>query len=209
MQFLAGCADNDKLESYDDEVLEPKELFSFQNTENSDPSIELENEENDEDNDDDNNDTTNQHSMYYEPINPMRKYLEDLDEYPPPPFDLDVDFTTLYAYEFDECFSDVMFLNSENYMGKTIRVVGPYINFYYEDQDYYVHSVLVDDAGGCCQRYVDFEWTKDNYPDEYPETRAIIDVIGELASGYMEEYDYTFAYIIASHVVVIKGVDSE
>jgi len=196
--FITGCSDNGKSEITDEAIEEPKELFTIQNTENTVSLTESENGNEDEDG-------FGEYSIGYERVNPMRKYLGDLEEFPPPPVDIDVDFTILGAYEFDDVFSDVMFVSPENFLEKTIRIVGPYSKVLYDEEYGYFHLILVDDEAGCCQRFVEFSWDADNYPEEYPQEDAIIDIIGRFESGYMEEYEYTYYFLVVSHFSVFHG----
>jgi len=202
--LLIGCADNDITESPGEEIEKPKELFSIQNTENSDSISETEDATEDED-------SYIDYNFSYERVNPMRKFLGELEEFPPPPVDVDVDFTTLGAFEFDDVFSDVMFMKTEEYLGKTLRIVGPYSNFNGGEDYGYFHFVLVDDGAGCCQRSVDLEWDEDNYPDEFPPLDSIVDIVGTFIaedSVYVAddgvEMEYTYYYVLVKSMIILQ-----
>ena len=66
--------------------------------------------------------------------------------------------------------------NPEDYIGKTIKIMGPYCNEYFADTDKYYHYVLYD---YCCQ-VVEFEWNGDHKcPDDYPVQLTEIEIVGK------------------------------
>jgi hypothetical protein len=200
--LITSCTD--KGEDIPQEEISPdRELFVFPSAEVSPSSVDTEGEMGD---DDDNAEFGNTYNRD-EPIdNPMLRYLGDLEAFPPAPFDVDLDFTAFECgWEFDEAFSDLMFMHSNDFIGKTIRIVGPYTGFFYDEFDRYFHFVLVDDAEGCCIRYIEFTWSEDNYPDEYPDEDAVIDVIGVFNSYYVEEWAQTEHFLVVDNITILHG----
>ena len=139
-----------------------------------------------------------------ESVNPMVKYVGYQENFPPPPFDVDIDFTTFSGTNFDEVFSDVMFMIPGDYLGKTLRLIGPYTGFLDEDTGRYYHYVLVDDEAGCCIRYVEFAWNDGRIPDEYPEENSIIDVAGEFSGYFDEGFGVTIHYLKVDGISVVR-----
>lgn len=107
---------------------------------------------------------------------------------------VDVDLTVLTP---NMVYAEVsnMMMYPDNYLGKTIKVSGPYFPMYYDVTDNYYHYVLIEDALACCQNGMEFIWEEGihTYPDEYPKENDIIEIVGELKS-YKEE-SYTYYYL--------------
>ncbi|MCL2009457.1 MAG: hypothetical protein FWG71_02785 [Synergistaceae bacterium] len=137
-------------------------------------------------------------------VNPMAKYVGNQKNFPPPPFDVDIDFTALSGTNFDEEFSNVMFMSPGDYLGKTFRLIGPYSGFLDEDSNRYYHYVLVDDEAGCCIRYVEFAWNDGRVPAEYPEEKSIIDVAGEFSRYFDEGFGTNFHYLKVDGISVVR-----
>jgi hypothetical protein len=89
--------------------------------------------------------------------------------------------------------------NPDNYLGKVIKVKGNYYPTYYDQTAQYYHLVLVGDATSCCRMPIEFIVTGDyTFPDDYPETEAVI-----IVSGVYEEYDElgeTYYHLVAEDI---------
>lgn len=133
--------------------------------------------------------------------NPMIKYVGGKENFPPPAFPVDIDFTAFSGREFDEVFSDVMFLYPDDYLGKTIRFVGEYSGVFDEVDNKFKHYVVFDDPKGCCVRFIEFAWN--NGPDNYPENSAVIDVAGEFSSYFDKTVEWDFNYLKVNDVAVL------
>ncbi|MDD7518203.1 hypothetical protein [Ruminococcus flavefaciens] len=91
----------------------------------------------------------------------------------------DVDLTELnssmvYAQVYD------MVANPDDYMGKSIRVKGPFSYFKDSQTGNEYFAVLVSDATACCSQGIEFVLDGDpKYPDDYPKLDTNITVSGE------------------------------
>lgn len=106
---------------------------------------------------------------------------------------VDVDLTVLspnmvYAEVYN------MMMDPDSYLGKTIKVSGPYYPLYYDGTGNYYHYVMIEDALACCQNGMEFIWEEGihTYPDEYPKEDEIIEIVGELKSYKEEQYIYYY-----------------
>lgn len=106
---------------------------------------------------------------------------------------VDVDLTVLspnmvYAEVYN------MMMDPDSYLGKTIKVSGPYYPLYYDGTGNYYHYVMIEDALACCQNGMEFIWDEGihTYPDEYPKEDEIIEIVGELKSYKEEQYIYYY-----------------
>ena len=133
-------------------------------------------------------------------VNPIKKFIGNQANFPPPPFKADIDFTTFNGEEFDDHFADIMFINPDDYLGKTIRLIGPYTGNFFEDSGRYYHFVLIDDVTGCCLRYVELELPENITPDKFPANFSIIDVSGVFGSYYDPVVDWNFNRINVSSI---------
>ncbi len=107
---------------------------------------------------------------------------------------VDVDLTVLSAnMVYAEVYNMMMY--PDNYLGKTIKVSGPYYPLYYDGTDSYYHYVMIEDALACCKNGMEFIWDEGShaYPDEYPREDDIIEIIG-VYNSYQEE-GYTYYYL--------------
>ena len=106
---------------------------------------------------------------------------------------VDVDLTVLTA---NMVYAEVynMMMNPDSYLGKTIKVSGPYYPLYYDGTGNYYHYVMIEDALACCQNGMEFIWDEGThtYPDEYPKEDDIIEIVGELKSYKEENYIYYY-----------------
>ena len=106
---------------------------------------------------------------------------------------VDVDLTVLTA---NMVYAEVynMMMNPDSYLGKTIKVSGPYYPLYYDGTGNYYHYVMIEDALACCQNGMEFIWDEGThtYPDEYPKEDEVIEIVGELKSYKEENYIYYY-----------------
>ena len=105
----------------------------------------------------------------------------------------DVDLTQLsstmvYSQVYD------MVYTADNYVGKTVKMKGPFS--YYQDpqtkQEYF--AVLISDATACCSQGIEFVLNGDyKYPDDYPELNKEITVAGKF--NYYKEGVNTYCQL--------------
>ena len=205
--FSAGCAtggevENDSAESAALEVVAPRELFSFRGTEENSPAPGGNEGEGFEDGEESSISIEEGFGREYQ-FNPMSKHLAPGEGFPPPPYAVDIDFTTLGGDDFENMFSEMTFMKPEEFIGQTIRLIGPYASMQSSGGD--IHFVLVDDEEGCCQRFVEFEWGDGNASGEYPEDNTIIDIVGVLRIVHDEEWDISYPVLADSDVFVLGG----
>ena len=104
--------------------------------------------------------------------------------------EVDVDLTILSStMVYSEVYN--MISNPEEYLGKTVRMKGPFAFFHDEATDNYYFACIIQDATACCAQGIEFVLTEDYvYPDDYPEVDEEICVVG-VFDTYMEgEYRY-------------------
>ena len=100
--------------------------------------------------------------------------------------DIDIDLTKLdsnmiYAQVYD------MVYNGDNYLGKKVKVKGPF-SYFKEDDGREFFAVLVSDATACCSQGIEFVLAGEHkYPADYPAIGQTITVTGEF-SYYKEDY---------------------
>ena len=115
---------------------------------------------------------------------------------------VDVDLTALSStMVYAEVFS--MMSHPEEYMGKTIRINGPYYTSYYDETGLYYHYVIIVDATACCQNGLEFIRSGNyKYPEDYPEDSAIIEVTGIFES--YDELGRTYYYLATDDMRVLR-----
>ena len=111
----------------------------------------------------------------------------------PEPADTDVEID-LTVMDRDMVYATVyqLVFNSEDYIGKTVRMRGNYVATWYERTQQYYHAVIIQDATACCSQGLEFIWGDGShiYPDEYPKDDTDVEVVGEFET-YMEDgYEY-------------------
>lgn len=107
---------------------------------------------------------------------------------------VDVDLTLMSStMVYSEVYN--MMMNPDDYMGKTIKIIGPYYSFYLNETGKYYHAVIISDATACCSNGLEFVWDDNThvYPDEYPENNTIIELVGTF--GSYEELGQTYYYL--------------
>lgn len=71
----------------------------------------------------------------------------------------------------------------EEYIGKTLRMAGPYYASYVEETKKYYHFVIINDATACCEQGIEFTWNGEhNYPDDYPADQTEVEMTGVFKS---------------------------
>ena len=95
-----------------------------------------------------------------------------------------------------------MMMKPEEYVGKTIKMSGPYYATYWDTTDKYYHYVIIEDALGCCQEGLEFIWDDGShaYPEEYPEDYEKIEIVGTF--GMYEEEGLTYCYLDTNDIVL-------
>ena len=93
----------------------------------------------------------------------------------------------------------------DEYIGKTIRMQGPYYVSFYETTNQYYHYVLVEDAAACCVQGLEFIWDGEHvYPDDYP---ALADESQIEINGVFSSYDelgIVYYYLLTEDILVIN-----
>lgn len=99
--------------------------------------------------------------------------------------EIDVDLTQLDSTMIYAQVCDMM-NNSSDYLGKTIKVKGPF-SYIKEDDGREFFAVLISDATACCSQGIEFVLTGDHkYPADYPAVDTEITVTGKF-NTYTEE----------------------
>lgn len=116
--------------------------------------------------------------------------------------DVDIDLTVLSStMVYSEVYN--MMVNPDVYLGKTIKVIGPYYagQLVYGTEKYY-HFVVISDATACCQNGIEFIWDDNShvYPDEYPKDNTIIEITGVFSS--YEESGNTYYYLKTNGITI-------
>lgn len=114
--------------------------------------------------------------------------------------DVDVDLTKLSSIMvYAEVYN--MMTSPDEYLGKTVKMQGPYYASYFEDTKKYYHYVIIEDATACCQQGLEFIWDGEHkYPNDYPIDGTNIEVTGVF--GSYEELGLTYYYLTVEDVVI-------
>lgn len=89
---------------------------------------------------------------------------------------VDVDLTTMSS---TMVYSEVLNMQQkpDEYMGKIVKMKGPFNVTEIDDNRYY--ACIIKDATACCTTGIEFVWAGDHtYPDDYPEKDQEITVTG-------------------------------
>lgn len=113
---------------------------------------------------------------------------------------VDVDLTKLSStMVYAEVYN--MMTYPDKYMGKTVKMSGPYTSSYYEETKQYYHYIIIEDATACCQQGLEFIWEGNhNYPDDYPKDGTKVEATGTF--GKYDELGQTYYYIAINDLVV-------
>ena len=91
----------------------------------------------------------------------------------------------------------------DDYIGKRIKINGQYFASYYDQTELYYHYVVVGDEFLCCQAGLEFFWNgKHTYPDDYPEDKTEIEVVGVF--GSYEELGETYYFLTVDDISVLR-----
>ena len=129
---------------------------------------------------------------------PGSKAQETVGEETPKLIDLTVlSSTMIYAEVYN------IMAHPNEYMGKTIKMSGPYYASYYEVTDLYYHYVVIEDATACCQQGLEFKWNGEHkFPDDYPDESTKIEVTGVFSS--YDELGRTYYYIAVDDISILE-----
>jgi hypothetical protein len=96
-----------------------------------------------------------------------------------------------------------MVTNPNAYIGKTVKMSGPYYVSYFDKTGKYYHAVIIQDATACCQSGLEFVWTGEHkYPDDYPKENTKIEVTGVF--GTYDEIGRTYCYLTVDDITVLN-----
>jgi len=91
----------------------------------------------------------------------------------------------------------------KGYIEKRIKINGQYYSSYFEPTKQYYHFVVVGDESLCCQAGLEFMWKGEHaYPDDYPEDKTEIQVVGVF--GSYEELGKTYYNLMVDDISVLK-----
>lgn len=111
---------------------------------------------------------------------------------------VDIDFTTMnYNLVSAKLFN--VLIESEKYLGKSMRFKGQY--FYTEEESVgqKMHSVLIYDATACCQTGLQFELPEGK---EYPEEKKEIEISGKFSYKEINSMDYY--YVACDDLLILE-----
>ena len=117
------------------------------------------------------------------------------------PEDVDVDLTVMSS---TMIFAEVqnMMMSPDQFLGKTVRMKGPYTPLFYEVTETFYHYIIIPDATACCEQGIEFIWTGDHsYPLDYPKEKTEIEVSGVFSS--YEELEITYYYIETDDIKIL------
>ena len=78
----------------------------------------------------------------------------------------------------------------DDYLGQVIKIHGEYFNYYHEEDNQYIHFVLVFDEMDCCEKRFQFRVNEDfGSPEELFEIGEGIEIIGVFKSCDGEDWD--------------------
>ncbi len=104
--------------------------------------------------------------------------------------DVDIDLTVLSGtMVYSEVYN--MMVYPEMYIGKTVKMKGPFAYYYDEATGNYYFACIIQDATACCAQGIEFVLTEDyTYPDDYPEFNREICVVGVFDTYQEGQYTY-------------------
>ena len=93
-----------------------------------------------------------------------------------------------------------MINNDDNYLGKTVKVKGPF-SYFQETDGREFFAVIISDATACCSQGIEFVLDGDHsYPEDYPEINTEIVVTGEF--NYYKEGFVTYCQLLHANTKV-------
>lgn len=120
--------------------------------------------------------------------------------------EVEIDLTQLsssmiYAQVYD------MVYNGDNYLGKKVKVKGPF-SYFQETDGREFFAVLVSDATACCSQGIEFVLDGEHtYPNDYPELGTEITVTGEF--DYYKEGYATYCQLLHAEMEVDTSLSWE
>ncbi len=107
-----------------------------------------------------------------------------------PAGNIDVDLTILSStMVYSEVYS--MMSYPEEYIGKTVKMEGPFSVYHDEASGNYYFACIIRDATACCAQGIEFVLKDErSYPDDYPEVGAEIRVVGVFDTYLEGGYTY-------------------
>ena len=120
--------------------------------------------------------------------------------------EIDIDLTQLsstmvYSQVYD------MVNNGDNYLGKKVKVKGPF-SYFQETDGREFFAVLVSDATACCSQGIEFVLDGEHtYPNDYPELGTEITVTGEF--DYYKEGYATYCQLLHAEMEVDTSLSWE
>ena len=129
-----------------------------------------------------------------------------------PSEDVDIDLFVMSPDMVYSTLTQIMTFPSD-YIGKTIRIEGEFLAFWYEQTQQYYYYILVCDSTGTSQLGLEFIWEDGThiYPDDYPGDGSDVIVEGGFEI-YMEEGDPDFyCHLVDADMRVVwdSSVDEE
>lgn len=114
---------------------------------------------------------------------------------------VDIDLTALNSLlVYAEVYN--MMTQPNNYIGKTIKMSGPYTPSYYEVTDTVYHYVIIEDATACCAQGIEFIWKGEHaYPEDYPQEQQYVELVGVF--GSYDELGTTYYYLSVDDISVL------
>jgi len=115
--------------------------------------------------------------------------------------DADVDLTVLSATVLSAEMMNI-FVNSDDYLGKTIKVSGTYWYVNYPPTGENHHYVITVQGDECCQEGIEFVLSGDHvFPDDYPAMGTPIEISGVFSRDNSE--GIRILYLATDHIHVL------
>ena len=114
---------------------------------------------------------------------------------------VDVDLSALSSTMAYAEVSNIM-KKPKDYVGKIIKINGPYFVVNDDEKNVCYHYVIVEDVTACCMSGMEFIWKGDHeYPKDYPNENEKIEVTGVFES--YDELGYTYFYLSVDEISVL------
>lgn len=114
--------------------------------------------------------------------------------------EIDIDLTKLDANMIYAQVAD-MVNNGDSYLGKTVKVKGPF-SYFQESDGREFFAVLISDATACCSQGIEFVLDGNySYPEDYPSIGTEITVVGKF-NYYTEDEFYTYCQLLNAEMQV-------
>ena len=134
------------------------------------------------------------------------EFLDNLNDYAAehsgsPADEIDVDLSGISSLVVHGEVNKIL-SNPLDYVGKRIRMSGPYYHMVSQDSTSRYHYIAVERADACCVRSLEFVWKAgDAFPDGYPQDWDDIEVTGMYGS-YTESGE-TYYYIAVEKFIIL------